>query len=291
MTKVKLAFSLIAFQDDYILPQVLESIAPYGEVYAVEGPVAYWQKQGFTTSTDRTNDILNAHLPFERIRHGTWAEKDEMCNAVLDMVPDDVTHIFEVDADEVWKAEDLELIIACLEQRKLDSMAFHFQSFYGGFERVMTGFEYDYQVQRIQRYYPGARWATHRPPTILSPQGIPWRDCRHMDAPETAGIGVFGYHYSYVFASQMQRKAAYYEDRDPGGVIHGYFENVYLPWMNGDQAQKAAIEKQFSGVHNWLPARRGPCYTKPFEGEHPFHIRDSLPVLRERLKKELEAWT
>ena len=56
----KITFGMIVFNGNYVLQEVLTSIYEYAhQILIAEGPVAYWQTQGYTTSTDGTNDILH----------------------------------------------------------------------------------------------------------------------------------------------------------------------------------------------------------------------------------------
>lgn len=280
---MRIAFVLIAFNSDFVLEPCLRSVIPFGEVVAAEGPVAFWHKRGYATSTDKTNLILeHYHIP---VVHGQWSEKTEEQNAALDLVSRDSDFVWCLDADEIWKAEDIKRIIGILESRPIDSVSFKAYSFFGGFDRYMTGFEESFEVHRIQRYYPGARFTTHRPPTINAPDGIPWRAHNHMNHCETDALGIRFYHYSYVWPTQMEAKALYYAEM--GGNIPDYFDRVYLPWALGDSYERYSIEERYDGVHNWLPKRRGPCRTQEFTGEHPAEIVRVMPELQRRLKLEL----
>lgn len=279
---MRVSFVLIAFNSDYVLEPCLRSVLPFGNVYCAEGPVTFWYENGFTRSTDTTNDILGRYN-IQTIHGMAWKEKDEMANAALSLVPSDTDFVFCLDADEVWNPETLRGIFRILEYNQTDSMSFKAISFYGGFDRYMTGFEENFEVHRVQRFYPGARFATHRPPTILAQDGKPWRFHRHRMGLDMMRF----YHYSYVFPSQMEAKARYYASM--GGNIPDYHDQVYMPWVMGDDAEKARIEALFDGVHNWLPERRGPCYTKRFEGQHPPEILRVLPELRRRFEFELGA--
>ena len=285
---VKLAFQMIVFDSDYVLEPCIEALLPHGPLFVTEGPVRFWKEQGFATSSDRTNEILHSMLPNENIVHGQWVEKDEMQNAVTRLIPEDTTHVWLVDSDEVWDTESILKVSEWLEAG-VDSVAFSCRTFYGGFERCLTGFEENFEVVRIQRWYPGATWKTHRPPTILDPSGVPWCKRKHIDHAESAKRGVRMEHYSYVFPSQMAMKDAYYANRGSSGRIADYMKRVYIPWVFGDAAEKARIENEFDGVHDWLPARRGPCRTIPFAGNHPESIAKRMPELEARFSRELTA--
>lgn len=284
----KIAFHMIVFNSDYVLRECLESVLPYGPVIATEGPVAYYQRLGYSTSTDQTSAILDEY-GIDTL-HGQWPEKDAMVNAGLDRIPPDTDFIWVLDSDEIWRAKDIQLILAILAGGEVDSMSFRAWSFYAGFDSIMGGFEESFEVHRIQRWYPGAIWQTHRPPTIMAPDGRPWREHGHMHGLQTDALGLRFWHYSYLWPSQMRMKAAYYAAHDPGGTIPDYFNRVYLPWAMGDQAARAAIEDEFDGVHNWLPARRGPARTRRFGLQHPQPILFSMPELQARFDRELEAY-
>jgi glycosyltransferase involved in cell wall biosynthesis len=282
---MKITFCMIVFNGAEFLEPCLRSVLPFGNVVAAEGPVAFWKQRGYTTSTDGTNAILDKYGI--TTLHSQWDEKDAEANAALALVPPDTDFVFCLDSDEIWKAETLESICDLLRGGSIDSMAFKPYSFYGGFDRYMTGFEQDFEWHRIQRYYPGAKFATHRPPTINAPDGRPWRLHRHLNHERTAALCLRFFHYSYVFPSQMRAKAEYYAQM--GGNIPGYFDNVYKPWVLGDDVGKLRVEKKYDGVHNWKPSARGPCWTTSYKGEHPGEIQAIMPELQARLTAEVEA--
>ena len=271
-------FVMLVFNGDYVLPEVLSAILPYGKVVVAEGPVKYFRERWqVTTSTDETNVILD-DLVGDNVVRRIWDEKDDMMRALVPLIPTDTTHLWMVDSDEVWRAQDIEKVLCQLED--VDSVSFKPYSFFGGFERVLTGFEMQFEWIRIQRFYPGATWATHRPPTILAPDGRPWREHRHLSLDD-----VRFWHYSYVWASQVLAKAGYYQFRSD--CIPDWFQTVWLRWVLGNDLTRQIIEDEYDGVHEWKPERRGPCRTELFTGEHPAIIQDALPRLKRRFEKEL----
>jgi hypothetical protein len=285
----KIVFGMIAFNADHFLRPCLRSLLPFGPVVCAEGPVAYWQKRGFTTSTDDTNKILREfNIPTV---HGQWAEKDDECNAYMTLVPPDTEYIFHVDADEVWSMSVMEDIFNALDRGNIDSVGFSPYTFYGGFEHVLTGFEEEFEWIRIQRYYPGARWATHRPPTINAPDGRPWKEHCHLDNAETRKRGWRFHHFSYVFPSQVQDKIGYYTARNPDRVIPDYFNQVYLRWVLGNPMTRRIIEDEFNGVHEWRPELRSSCRTRLFMDTLPLEIRNQMPELKVRLQSEIDDYT
>lgn len=272
-------FQMCVFNGDYVLEPVLQTLRPFGRVLVCEGPVGYWQERGFKTSTDATNEILHAMLPASDIVHGQFAEKDEMMRSVEHLIPPGTSHVWMVDSDEVYPAPLVEQILRDVDE--LDSVEFKPHTFFGGFERVLTGFELRAKWQRIQRWHKGATWHSHRPPTVLAPDGQPYHTKRHVVFEQDKF-----FHYSYVFPSQVKNKVDYYASWG-AGVIPNYFERVYRPWVLGSAKTQADIENEFDGVHEWLPARRGDARTRAFDGSHPRKMEYALPHLKRRLAHEI----
>lgn len=267
----KVCFTTIVFNDEYFLEAVLTSLIPHGTVIVAEGPIAHWQKRGFTTSTDRTNEILHDILPEWQIVHLQASTKNDLANAALRLVPDDTTHVWAVDADEMYRQADMRNVIGRLDN--LDSVSFKAYAFYGGFDRYVTGFDETLEVQRIKRFYPGAQWTTHRPPTMLNPDtGRPWREARHLDYETLSADGIRMFHFNRVLPKQVKAKEDFYYTRAPSRTIKDYFERVYIPWVQGDIER---VEETFNGVHNFHPSVRDSSFTRKFTGTLPRVMEDS----------------
>ncbi len=285
---VNLVFQMIVWNGDYVLKECLESILPYGKVVVSEGPVSYFAKQGHGTSSDSTNRILRELIGPENVVHDVFSEKDAMMHATEHLIPSDTQFVWMVDSDEIWKSEDIERIIDILYNGNIDGMSFKPYSLYGGFNRYIGGLEREFEWHRIQRWYPGATWATHRPPTVNAPDGKPWSEHKYLHHNDTDLMGLNFYHYSHVFASQVARKTEYYAAR--GGCIENYMNDVWLPWVTGNDKQKEVVENKFNGVQEWKPDRRGEARTRIFVEQHPKVIRDAMPRLRKRFDDELKQW-
>lgn len=285
---MKIAAGIIIFNSDFVLKQVLDSIYPYmNQILISEGCVTFWQKQGYTHSVDKTLEIIkNYPDPDKKITlvQGVYNEKTEQANAYMKHVAPDTDYVWNIDADEVFKPKDIETVINLLKTEQYTSVGFQSYSFYGGFERYLTGFEQDHEFLRIQKYHPGAMWENHRPPTIKLPEGIPKK---HLSFRTLAQMGVFMYHYSYVFPRQVFEKVFYYENAviSPGKCIQNYFQEVYLPWLRGDHETRYHIEQKHKGVHEFTPEARGECYTAQFTGTHPDVIVKDMEVLQQNLNE------
>ena len=291
---LKIAFGMIVFEGDYVLESCLESVYPYAtQILISEGPVGFWQHKGRTTSLDKTNEILkNFPDPENKITvvHGQFAEKDEQCNAYMKHINDDIDYVWNLDSDEVYKQKDIETIISLLEKNQYTSVSIRSASFFGGFDRVMSGFEeMKNNFMRIFRVCSGATWLTHRPPTIKYPISYNGPLNKHLDSEELYfKHGIQMYHYSYTFPLQVKNKLEYYKAKvSKERCVDDYYENVYVPWVNGDLSNKFDIEMSNGGVHEFKKETRIPCYTKKFIDGHPSSIEKRFEMLNERLVKEI----
>jgi hypothetical protein len=199
-------------------------------------------------------------------------------------------YIWNLDSDEIYKPEDIETIIRLLHDHQYTSIGVRSRSFYGGFERYITGFEEkNNNFLRVFKVYPGSTWLTHRPPTIVHPAGIMTMTPKHLDSDALfEQTGVLMYHYSYVFPRQVYSKVTYYKNAlSKEKCIDDYFRRIYLPWVLGDEQKRAAIETEFQGVHEWKPEYRGPAMTQPFIGNHPVPIQRDMAILLAEFSAQL----
>ena len=279
---MKLAFGMIVFEGDYVLKQCLEQVYPFAhQILIAEGPVEYWQKKGKSTSEDNTNEILhNFPDPENKITivHGQFSEKDDQCRAYMKYLKDDVDYIWNLDSDEVFKTDDIRNMVRFLNQYKPTSVGIQSCTFYGGFEHYLTGFELNRDnFLRIFRVVPGCTWATHRPPTILYPDSLQITKSHVPSDWLYQNLRIQMYHYSYVFPRQVQTKISYYKEKvSRENCIDNYYDDVYLPWIKGDNRDKQIIEQKYLGVHEFKPHVRGVCFTAQFDGTHPESIQRDM---------------
>lgn len=290
----KITFGMIIFESDYVLQQCLEQVYPFAHSIVIsEGPVSYWQNLGRTTSTDRTNDIIHRFYDPEnkiKIVHGMFDEKDDQCKAYIDLIPEDTDYLWNLDADEIYKTEDLKNITEFLEKENPTSIGIQSCTFYGGFDRYLTGFEQNTDnFLRIFKYMPGSTWLTHRPPTMKYPHSI---NHKHINSQELFRIlGFQMYHYSYVFPDQVYQKINYYKTSvSKQNCIDNYFQNIYIPWITGNDIKKQQVEKLYLGVHEFKPIVRGECFTKKFDGQHPESIVSNINLLKTEIDQQLKKY-
>lgn len=288
---IKIAVGIIVFESDFVLKQCIEQIYPFVEqILVAEGPVKFWQDKGKITSEDETNIILdNFPDPENKIKivHGKFNEKLEESNTYMKNVNDDIDYIWQIDADELYTIEDILKIKKFLIEEKPTSVGVRSCSFFGGFDSYLTGFELNKDnFLRIFKFVKGSVWESHRPPTMKYPYEIVRK---HIDSDELWNkYGIQMYHYSYVFPIQVYMKTQYYNTFVNNGTIKNYYENVYLQWVIGDENKKQHIEQTYRGVHEWIPERRGDCYTTKFNLKHPETIQRDLTLLKNKFKFELD---
>lgn len=296
VNKLKIAIGMIVYEGDHVLRQSLDSIYPFAsQIMIAEGPVRFFQNCGGHTSGDKTNDIIDNFSDPDgklQVTHGQYEEKDDQCRAYMPFLKEDADYVWNIDSDEVHNPEDVEKIIKLLRDEKYTSVGIRPLSFYGSFDHYITGWEEKKdQFLRIFKVYPGSTWKTHRPPTIehkvqtiLAPN--------HLDSETLYNEhGVRMFHYSYVFPRQVVTKIAYYKAAvSKEKVIDDYFEEVYIPWVTGDEIDREMLEQGFKGVHEWKPEYRTPTMTAKYDGPHPPAIEATMDQLKAEFDRQMKCW-
>lgn len=293
----KISFGIIVLNGGFFLKQVLETIYPFAHAICIaEGPVKWWYENGLEESVDDTMDIIRSFSdPKNKIRYtqGMYTEKTEQCRAWFDMVPTDTDYIVCNDADEVHTPENLELLIKYLETSDPTSIGFKSDSFYGGFDRIIGGFEREHSFKRVLKYIPGCHYRTHRQPTLSMietdediSQDIEGRDIHGNQFYAETGITMW--HGSYVSPIGVRDKLRYYEGAviAAGKCIPNYFNDVWLRWVE-NTSLRFDIEEQWNGVQEFIPSVRGESKTIEYPGTHPDIILRDMAYLKQRFSNEL----
>jgi len=293
---MRLTAAMIVLNGDHVLKESLESIYEHvDEIVIAEGPVRYWQDRGVTTSTDMTNDILsNFADPDKKIRilHSQYEEKDQQFSAAIAMMTSSPDYLLQVDSDEVWTQESIMNLKTMLKDKRPISVGIHSNTFVGGFERVISGFEEKTDnFLRVFRWGDGCKFITHRPPTIEYENGGRTRGRTHIDSDEARDMYQISMcHYSYVWPSQVKNKIDYYKAKvSHHNCIPDFYENYWLPWVKAQTIEeKWQIELKIHGMHEFKAEVRGHAFTKPYLGEHPKCINATKNVHIKRIKEEIE---
>ena len=293
---MRLTAAMIVLNGDHVLEQSLRSVYDFvDEIVVAEGPVRYWQEMGVSKSTDRTIEILNDFYdPDKKLKivSGKFSEKDEQFQSALNLMTKMPDYLLQVDADEVWTESSLLGLKGLLLEKKPVSVGVHSNTFIGGLDRVISGFEEKTDnFLRVFKWEAGCKFVTHRPPTISYLDGNRTRGRNHVDSDEARDQhGVSMCHYSYVWPSQVKSKIEYYRSKvSMQNCIHDFYESYWLPWTKTSSVEeKWEIEKKILGMHEFKPEIRGPAFTKPYIGEHPEPINKARENLIHRILGELE---
>ena len=313
---LRFSFGMIVFNGAEFLKEVLESIYDIAyEIIVIEGPDlnALPMAGPDGGSTDGTMTILGEFPdPQKKLRviRGVWESKDQQSNRFIEEATGD--YIWQVDDDEVYKKEDLLKVEQfLLDDPEITAVAFHWQNFFKGFDRIMVA-DPPYEVWRLFRFHSGFRFSTHRPPTVVDPSsGAVMNRLKPLHGYVLADAGIFIYHYSYIFDAQIRDKIQYHTNfrldeqavgtprlppvlsRHP--LLERWWRRLWAkPWLRSlrryldtgfhydyfDKIWKewdrdpAGVESRYGISPSPCPYRR----TTAFKGVHPEGIRRRLMV-------------
>jgi len=198
-------------------------------------------------SSDGTTEFLNAlgyHPRIVVLRKPRWEGKVEQCNAALETFKGPGV-LLQVDADEIWAADQLRTIVNCFEDvPRLNLMRFRCRYFVG--TNLITDLnEPQNQWLRAWRFAPGDTFSTHEPPVMAGNKGP------GMTVQETASLGLIFDHYSYATAAQSEFKARFYGKKYEG-ALQGWLKlqrherlpakiKTFFPWS----AESTTVDRVF----------------------------------------------
>lgn len=190
-------------------------------------------------SRDGTDEFLNAHMKHPNItiqRRQLWPGKTAMVNAALSKIKEPCV-LMEIDADEMWRPEQIEKICQLFETGKYDKMSFFCRYFVG--ENLIVTSENGWgnrpgEWLRGWMFKPGMIQARHEPP-VLSGCGH-----RELSRMETRKLGLVFDHEAYKYEESLIFKEQYY--RYKGAVdawkrlqVHNNFPcrlNTFFAWVD-----------------------------------------------------------
>lgn len=186
----------------------------------------------FARDQDPEGKVIVVTAEDEGHPDGFWTEKDDMSQAYAKRATGN--YLWQVDMDEFYRPEDVRRILERLRQDPdLQAVTFQVRTFWGGLGQRTDGVLLRRDAQNFHRLFawrPGYRYVTHRPPTVVDERGRDLRTRKALTGAQTARMGIFLYHYSFVFPFQVRFKLAYYG--------------------NMDRAQNVPLQKQRQAWHN-----------------------------------------
>jgi hypothetical protein len=165
-------------------------------------------------SIDGSAEYINSLLPHPRVRiyQRQWwpGGKDQMLNAAL---PNESCVLMQIDADEIWTAEQLrEIVKTFSENPTISAMKFWCRYFLG--PRIIEISKDGYgnrepQGWRAWRFEPGMKWDSHEPPVLAGNKGS-----HIISREETGAMGLVFDHFAYATEAQVAYKERFYGYKD-----------------------------------------------------------------------------
>lgn len=250
----------------------IRAIYPHAyEIIVVEGAVE--KARSIATadghSTDSTRETLASvkanEDPDNKItiisRDGFWDDKTVMSQAYTELATGD--YLWQVDSDEFYLDEDIETIRNLLARDPtIDGASFRWLVFWGNENYITDGWmlRATKGFNRLFRWEQGSDYNHYGPdpkgPTVTTPEGFRVTDGNWLAADYLAEQGIYLYHFSLVFPSQVLKKAQGYAD----GVSPRVDASQMYDWA---QQNWISLSNPFR-VHNryqfisWLERYKGP---------------------------------
>lgn len=180
-------------------------------------------------------------------RYGWAGDKSELRNRALALLGTDIDYVLVVDADEVWKQEDLDGLVATMKENpRAGVIKFPFHHFWKNKNQVTTGSQWDSMLFRCFKYEDKSlRWGRHELPVV---------NAKGQQIDKTAGVAINKdirvYHYGYCKSDKnVQDKLKYYAMRDGKRLK---VTDTFTQWKPGQPTQPThgggKVEK-FTGTH------------------------------------------
>lgn len=185
--------------------------------YVVEGAAAnvadtsWCCRQSPRLSNDGTTQFMDelsrSHPNVKHFPKAWWeGGKVQMCNRALEAIHEPCV-LMQMDADEMWTAEQLERIVAKFEHSNIAAARFYCNYFVG--PNIVTIGENCYgnnpgEWLRAWRFTPGMTFERHEPPVLRGVDGV------YLYREDTRGDGLVFDHYAYTFYEQVAYKEQFY---------------------------------------------------------------------------------
>ncbi len=246
----------------------------------------------FKQQSDPENKLRIVTAAEAGFESGFWPDKNAMSRAYADNAAGDF--VWQIDADEFYLEEDLAKVISLLGEDRYDTVSFETKTFFGSLDYELDGFymrrDRGNIDHRIFRWGPGYQYKTHWPPTIINEAGVDLRTLRWLKPAASARMGIFMYHYCYLFTQQVSSKMAYYDgvrDLRSGASDKSREYGTYASLFSGAGTSPFKV----SSVPDHL------SWVRRYRGKHPKavlgmvdNIKDSPDQARFRDNSDVESW-
>lgn len=258
--KPKIGIITIALNEEEYIGASLRSVIKHDnikKVAVIEGAVNLFTfaANKYGLSKDKTKEEIIKVISEENgdkiiyERYGFASTKSELRNRALRLLGD-MDYILVVDADEVWKKEDLDkLVTGMTKEFRAGIIRFNFNHFWKKPNLVATGSNWDIKLFRCFKFSDKSlHWREHELP-VVDREGRSLHQTSKMIDIDDA----FVYHYGYLKKMEnVQNKIEYYKNRDT-------YLKVIDTWTNWKEGQPTSTTN-------------GGGTVKEFTGEHPPEI-------------------
>jgi hypothetical protein len=228
----KITFGVIVLNGEPFVRYTLRSLYPFAhEIIVVEGaaPAAkniatadghsrdgtLGELRRFKAEEDPDGKVTVVTAEDEGRPDGWWrGEKHEQSRAYASRATGN--WLWQVDIDEFYRAEEMARVVAMLRaDPSITAVSFKQLTFWGGLGYRTDGWYLRRGAtyyHRLFRWGPGYEYITHRPPTVVDPDGRNLRDGRWIQGEDLAREGIHLYHYSLLLPRQVLEKCEYYRN-------------------------------------------------------------------------------
>ncbi len=290
----KLSFVIIVLNGMPFLEFAVRAIYDIAhEIIIVEGTVenCKFAANPDGSSKDGTLGFINCYPDFAkkiRLIKGIWPEKLDMQNKALEYVTGD--YVWLVDSDEVYTEDALNKVKHLIfKNSSITQINFIPDNFWKGFDYIFVSPVFSQQeahYRRVFKFIKGARFTTHRPPTLFLPgENVSTEQMNLIDGNQTREMGIIPFHYSYVLESQVKQKIELYQRYGWGNMwkidLNEWYKNCYLQWT---PENREIIEKQYP---IWIGDKNS--FTENFTGQHPEVMKEYISHFKSSI--DLQAVT
>ena len=179
-------------------------------------------------------------------KHGWANNKSELRNIALDLLGENIDYVLVVDADEVWKKEDLDKLTAFIENNPDVSVIwFNPYHFWKQPDLIAVGSAWDIRLFRFFKYDDKTlRWKEHDSPVRNKVGELSTKLGKEITTKD-----IHFYHYGAMKPeNRIKAKLEFYRTRD----INLTVKNTWSNWKKGQETQwtnQGGTAIKFKGTH------------------------------------------
>jgi glycosyltransferase involved in cell wall biosynthesis len=231
----RISFGVMVLNGEPFTRYCLRSLYPFAyEIIVVEG--GHEDARAVATadghSTDSTLNSLHRFVREEDVagkvrivtREGFWPRIDELTlgqgstrtsqsRAYAELATGD--YLWQVDIDEFYMPEDMLRVLRMLsDDPSITAVTFPYRDFWARPDYLADSWKSRRKgvAHRLFKWEQGYTYQRHRPPTVIDDCGRDLRGLNWVSARDMARRGVWMYHYSHLFPSQVLQKASVYQE-------------------------------------------------------------------------------